>query len=551
MSGSLTVGGAATFSSNVTAGGTITTNGDKLNIRGGDTFMWFTENSVADKFLIGSSAGSNDLVFRSGAYNLSQGTERMRLTSSGSLGLGVTPSAWNSIFNVIQGPQGSVVAFQNNGPSLKIGSNFYYSTLGQYEYITTNPATRYEMDTTHRWSVAPSGTAGAAITFTQAMTLDSSGRLMVGNTSVSALNEKFNITGNGIAIEATDAGSTMILGNFGGADGVVGMFTNDNLQIRTNNVARLTIASTGAATFSSSVTATSATLSGSTSDRLIMNRTSVGSYHLTISSTNRFSIYDPSADAERLSITSTGNVGIGTTSPSSTINPSAGVVLALKNTSTFPSIVLQSTNSQEAGITLANSLFIDCDGNSTASNNNIIFRTGNTNGTFSATERMRITAAGVLELTSGQLKFPSSQNASADANTLDDYEEGTFTATVVGGTTAGTGTYSRQVGVYTKIGNLVTCNVWIQWSAHTGTGDLYFGGFPFTSTGTTNYRASGVIAYFENLTLTAGFIPGLVIVPSTTQASVTQNPVGGGAIGAAAQIDTAANIHFAITYQTT
>ena len=47
-------------------------------------------------------------------------------------------------------------------------------------------------------------------------------------------------------------------------------------------------------------------------------------------------------------------------------------------------------------------------------------------------ERLRITTAGVVELTSGQLKFPATQSASADANTLDDYEEGSFTPTLGG-----------------------------------------------------------------------------------------------------------------------
>ena len=175
------------------------------------------------------------------------------------------------------------------------------------------------------------------------------------------------------------------------------------------------------------------------------------------------------------------------------------------------------------------------------------------NGSTFSTSNVTITNGNLVMGTSGKgIDFSATSNSSGTMTSelLNDYEEGTFTATVVGGTTAGAGTYSRQVGVYTKIGNLVTCHVWIQWSAHTGTGDLYFAGFPFTSIGTTNYRASGVIAYFEDLTLTAGFIPGLVIVPSSTQASVPQNPVGGGAIGASVQIDTAANIHFSITYQT-
>jgi hypothetical protein len=81
---------------------------------------------------------------------------------------------------------------------------------------------------------------------------------------------------------------------------------------------------------------------------------------------------------------------------------------------------------------------------------------------------------------SGGIKFPATQVASADANTLDDYEEGTFTPTMVGGTTAGTTTYVAQVGKYTKIGNVVFVNVIMYWSAATGTGTMEMGGLPFT-----------------------------------------------------------------------
>jgi hypothetical protein len=54
------------------------------------------------------------------------------------------------------------------------------------------------------------------------------------------------------------------------------------------------------------------------------------------------------------------------------------------------------------------------------------------------------------------ITFPATQSASSNANTLDDYEEGTFTPTVIGGTTAGTGTYNTQTGSYTKVGRLVS-----------------------------------------------------------------------------------------------
>jgi hypothetical protein len=79
------------------------------------------------------------------------------------------------------------------------------------------------------------------------------------------------------------------------------------------------------------------------------------------------------------------------------------------------------------------------------------------------------------------ITFPATQVPSADANTLDDYEEGTWTPTVYGGTTAGTTTYSVQRGFYTKIGRAVTITFDVGYTAATGTGGLYIGGSPFTS----------------------------------------------------------------------
>jgi hypothetical protein len=76
--------------------------------------------------------------------------------------------------------------------------------------------------------------------------------------------------------------------------------------------------------------------------------------------------------------------------------------------------------------------------------------------------------------------FPATQSASTDANTLDDYEEGTWTPTVVGETTAGTTTYSSRTGTYTKIGRQVTCCATIVFTATTGTGFMKVGGLPFT-----------------------------------------------------------------------
>jgi hypothetical protein len=151
-------------------------------------------------------------------------SERMRIDSAGNLGLGVTPSAWSGIFNVFEGAFGGCIAFQNNGPGTKIGNNWYFDG-SNYVYKTTNAAARYELDGSHRWSIAASGTAGNPISFTQAMTLDASGNFMVGTTSpLNSTSGRGNITING-----TD---NSIL-NFGNAGSIAGYIfaTSTNLEL--------------------------------------------------------------------------------------------------------------------------------------------------------------------------------------------------------------------------------------------------------------------------------------------------------------------------------
>ena len=112
----------------------------------------------------------------------SNGGEKMRLDSSGNLGLGVTPSAWQSGYTVFQARNTSI--FTSNTTDLNFGQNVYINSGGNYTYISNGYATLYNQYLgKHYWSTAPSGTAGNAISFTQAMTLDASGNLGVGTTS--------------------------------------------------------------------------------------------------------------------------------------------------------------------------------------------------------------------------------------------------------------------------------------------------------------------------------------------------------------------------------
>ena len=84
------------------------------------------------------------------------------------------------------------------------------------------------------------------------------------------------------------------------------------------------------------------------------------------------------------------------------------------------------------------------------------------------------------------ITFPASQSASSDANTLDDYEEGTWTPTLNFGGAASGITYSFQNGLYTKIGNLVfiRCTIVLS-SKGSSTGNATITGLPFTSKNTT------------------------------------------------------------------
>ena len=116
-------------------------------------------------------------------YNGSAWGERMRLDSSGNLGLGVTPSAWTGTALQV----GSTSAlYQPAAQYTNIASNFYEGTDGIGRYLTNGFATLYSANrgaSIYAWYTAPSGTAGNAITFTQAMTLDASGALLVGTTT--------------------------------------------------------------------------------------------------------------------------------------------------------------------------------------------------------------------------------------------------------------------------------------------------------------------------------------------------------------------------------
>jgi hypothetical protein len=166
---------------------TVLNNGDRMGavVFSGSDGAAFIQGAQIEATVDGTP-GTNDmpgrLIFSTTADGASSPTERMRIDSAGNLGLGVTPSAWASGFKAIQ--IGSQAAISSVADYTLISAN-YYKNGSTDTFIGTGRATLYQQQVgVHSWLTSTaSGTAGNAITFTQAMTLDASGNFMVGATS--------------------------------------------------------------------------------------------------------------------------------------------------------------------------------------------------------------------------------------------------------------------------------------------------------------------------------------------------------------------------------
>ena len=245
---------------------------------------------------------------------------------------------------------------------------------------------------------------------------------------------------------------------------------------------------------------------------------------LAIDGDSNTGIYSPGADqvavatngAGRLFVNASGNVGIGTTSP--------GVNLQVQNDSSFSLIRVVASSGNVAGIDFGDAADTDTAGVRYDNvSDSMAFRVNaSERGRFDASGRLLVGTSsanangGILQLSSG-ITFPATAVAASDVNTLDDYEEGTWTPNQGGGLTV-VGTFVSS-GTYTKIGRQLF--IFGQMSATSiavAAGGIISTNLPFSTTG---YGAGG----FGDYTLTNGAV---VITASLLIYSVAAVGASGG-----------------------
>ena len=222
--------GAATFSSSVTLGNSL------YGYTGGlSAYKTYSKNAQFEISSYQSAGGSPytktlDIVSNADsgvASNMrfltttSAGTPStaMFINESGNVGIGVTPNAsWATGFKAIQMTSGASLLSHPSVPITYLSSNYLATDAGS-KYISSDFASRMLVNGYQggfQWDIAPSGTAGGAISFTTAMMINSSGNVLIGTTTDNGV-DKLQVNGSAkISVTLASSSSPTLMLTQGG-----------------------------------------------------------------------------------------------------------------------------------------------------------------------------------------------------------------------------------------------------------------------------------------------------------------------------------------------
>jgi hypothetical protein len=592
------------LSRNLVVGGTLTLAGG-VNLNGNVTIG----DSSADTLTVNSTITSN-LIFTDNTYDIgASGATRPRtlylgtslitpsITNSGltsgritfasagglladsanlnfdgtSLGLGSgLPSSGiaSASFAGLQVRSATSAALWGSDYATNLTTNAYPTTIGSVFTRGGNsyaPVKYSQFNGVHTWSYAAA--AGTTISWTDLMTLDSSGLAVTGVVSATGVvsGQNFSSSNAGFSVgPATDSFQTglQIFGSGGGGSAY-------KVITLANNVAVATATSTGFAvngTLSASGNLTSPTLQlgtnpagvsigvlGIPNQKRIYGRNAANNADVNIAYVDGSNglVFGP---GDAATIDSSSNLSVqgfqfklGTSGNSQVTilrgaRPSvgsAGLQLFAGSSTTVndaaPAAYI-TLGSGPLGDTYEGGLSYHAYGNSTGSG----FQNAHTwyrrTGVDTSSQTMQISPTGVLDIGTGagavgQIKFPATQVATSEANTLDDYEEGTWTPAF--SSTGASFTYPRgQYGTYVKIGSLVYAQFYIGADA-TGTtsNQCVISGLPFNS-GNLNALAQAGATAWVSATTPLGFTKN----NNDAIISVWQQNVGSASTASASQM---------------
>ena len=400
-----------------------------------------TSAKIADGTIVNADVNASAAI---AGTKISPDFGSQNVVTTGSVGVGTTSPAFS------------------NGSGLEIARNGTASL--RIEDDSASKAVEVYVDSTG--TTIDSRGSGARTNFAIAgngkMLLDNSGRLLVGTSSDTTgdTGAKVQIVDTGTPVLALSRNDTSITS--GNTIGQIRIFSNDDSGYQ--ECARIAAQADG--TFANNDKPT----------RLVFSTTADNA----------------SSPTERMRIDSSGNVGVGTDSPTQArlvAQTASGMSIAAVKDNTGASISL-------GGATQPRVLL---EAGASASELRIFTAGGSSYGSASWSERLRIHSGGTVSIPGG-IELGSGVDGTS-ANTLDDYEEGDFVPTYGSGITSPS--YTGTGGHYTKIGNLVTFTIRIRATGTNSSAQIKIAGLPFSS----NDRNEGSVTfgYRDNLNGSTGF----------------------------------------------